>query len=142
MSLIDFPSDFTCLTCNGSLVHRYQCVCDNDWGQCEQRPTCRFYYCTSCRTEEKVDQNQIDKENERRGKDLRTETGEIPFPDEQRHWSEKEKDVLTSMLKKIASPDAKWRSADEMERQSAGTESLWTHATKLTAMPLAGDGMS
>lgn len=132
--IIDFPSDFTCLTCNGSLVHRYECYCSNDFGQCEQRPTCRFYYCTSCRTEEKVDQNQIDKENEQRGKDLRTETGEIPFPDEQRHWSEKEKDVLTGMLRKIASPDAQWRSAQELE--------LWETAKTLTASPITSDGLS
>lgn len=132
--ILDFPTNFNCLTCNTSLKHRYRCVCDNDYGQCENLGSCRFYYCNTCRTEEKVAQDQIDKENERRGKDLRMENGEEPFPDDQRHWSEKEKDVLTSMLKKIASPDAKWRTANEMD--------LWTHATKLTAMPLAGDGMS
>ncbi len=132
--IIDFPSDFTCLTCNGSLVHRYECYCSNDFGQCENLGSCRFYYCTSCRTEEKVDQNQIDKENERRGKDLRMENGEEPFPDEQRHWSEKEKEVLTGMLKKIASPDAQWRSAQELE--------LWETAKTLTASPITSDGLS
>ncbi len=132
--VIDFPSNFFCMTCNASLLHRYQCYCDNDYGQCDNLGSCRFYFCNSCGTEEKVSQNQIDKENEQRGKDLRMENGEKPLDDEKRHWSEKEKDVLTGMLKKIATPGATWQSANELE--------FWETAKTLTATPLTSDGLS
>ena len=139
--VLDFPTNYTCTTCSTSLVNRYDCWCSNEYGQCENTgASCRFYFCHSCGTEEKVSKNQIDLENEQRGKDLRMENGQKPLPDEQRHWSEKEKDVLTGMLKKIATPDAEWKSANELERQSAGTKSLWQAAKALTSSPLSGDG--
>ena len=126
--VIDYPSNFTCMTCNTSLSHRYQCWCSNEFSQCENRPECSFYWCRSCNTEEKVNQAQIDKENEQRGNDLTMENGEPARPDKERHWSEKEKEVLTEMLMKVASPDADWKSANELD--------LWAKAKTLTSVPL------
>ena len=79
-----------------------------------------------------MNQAEIDKENEQRGNDLTMENGEPPRPDEERHWSEKEKKVLKEMLMKVASPDAKWMSANELD--------LWSKAKTLTSVPLSSNG--
>ena len=119
--IIDYPSNFTCMSCTNPLYHRYKCYCDNEYGQCENRPACSFYWCRTCNSEEKVNQEQIDKENEQRGNDLTMENGEPARPDEERHWSEKEKEVLTEMLMKVASPGADWKSANELCAQRAAS---------------------
>ena len=139
--IIDYPSNFTCMSCTNPLYHRYKCYCDNEYGQCENRPACSFYWCRSCNSEEKVNQEQIDKENEQRGKDLKMENGESARPDKERHWSEREKEVLTEMLIKVASPDADWKSANELT-SLAVTESLdlWSKAKTLTSIPLPSNG--
>ena len=126
--VIDYPSNFTCMSCNNPLSHRYACDCDNEYGQCENRPDCSFYWCRSCNSEEKVNQEQIDKENEQRGNDLTMENGEPPRPDDERHWSEKEKDIITEMLTRVASPNADWKSANEL--------ALCSKAKTLTSVPL------
>ena len=79
-----------------------------------------------------MNQEQIDKENDQRGKDLTMENGESARPDKERHWSEKEKEVLTEMLMKVASPDSKWMSANELD--------LWSKAKTLTSVPLSSNG--
>ena len=97
----------------------------------------RTIKCPNCNTEEKVNQAEIDKENEQRGNDLTMENGEPARPDKERHWSEKEKEVLTEMLMKVASPDADWKSANELT-SLAVTESLdlWETSKTLTSSPL------
>ena len=69
------------------------------------------------------------------------ENGESARPDKERHWSEREKEVLTEMLIKVASPDADWKSANELT-SLAVTESLdlWSKAKTLTSIPLPSNG--
>ncbi len=79
-----------------------------------------------------MNQEQIDKENDQRGKDLTMENGEPPRPNDERHWSEREKDIITEMLTRVASPNADWKSANELD--------LWSKAKTLTSVPLPSNG--
>lgn len=109
------PSSFLCVTCNSSLVHRYKCICVNDYFQCDNRGECSYYYCRGCNSEEKVSTDQIELEKSRRGEGLRTLTGGVIPPDEQRTWTDKEKSALTAMLEKVATPGCVWESEEDRQ---------------------------
>ncbi len=117
---VQFPSNFTCTGCHQILVHRYSCVCPIEivahTGQCTGRGECSTWYCVACQAEEKIPTDQLDEENKHRGSDLVTLNGGEPLPDELRHYSEKEHDVLRGMLERLASPGAKWQSVDDIRR--------------------------
>ena len=137
--IIDMPSSYLCMTCNKLLVHRYKCICENDYNQCENQGECSYYFCRNCKCEEKVDESQVKIENALRGKDLVTMGGLKPPPDEHRQWSDKEKSVLTEMLEKIATPGSVWESADDRLPHRLAATSQGQRATGGHIVDTVGD---
>ena len=114
----DISSTFKCMTCGNFLIHRYACNCNEHHGECVNND-CVYWFCITCNSEEKVSEQQIIEVDKKRGNDVLTQNGDKPMPDDKRHWSEKEKNTLTSMLKKIASPDAVWLTSEELATASS-----------------------